>query len=299
MKQDALPKQYCHEVGYISACYHVDGGARSLSHEQAEITVFPDFSLIELRLSGQNLHVREAWQTFPTSADGSELLVCLVENQEVEVEIQKTHTPLHAGDILLCRATTDLCLEGSGAALKCLLIPDIDLKDPILADLPEEGLVLPGNLGMTCMLHHQILGFHASRHMLLEREARALLQPLLMLLKEGVQCIDGVTCASQSSELDRLKGFIQDHLTLPELSVDMIAKNLGLSRAKLYRLAEPLGGIQRFITKQRLKMAHTRLLHTKDRLSITNLAFDLGFNTETSFRRSFKERYGVTPTNLR
>ena len=104
----------------------------------------------------------------------------------------------------------------------------------------------------------------------------------------------------QRDQLGKLQAYIEKNLLEADLSPTMIADQLGLSRASLYRLAEPFGGVQKYIRNMRLKRAYAHLASGDDKArSITNLAYELGFTTETAFRRSFKESFGLTPTEVR
>lgn len=94
--------------------------------------------------------------------------------------------------------------------------------------------------------------------------------------------------------------FIEENLLDPDLSPEMIARHLGLSRATLYRVAAPIEGVQRFVRNQRLHYAMNFITSNGSATgSISNLAFDLGFGSENTFRRAFRELFGVTPTQAR
>jgi len=99
------------------------------------------------------------------------------------------------------------------------------------------------------------------------------------------------------SYLERIHEYIRQNLYDPELSTDMITTHFGMSRAKLYRITESMGGIKRFIRQQRLKQAYQSLAGGNVKSgSVSNLAYDLGFGSENAFRRSFKESFGMAPT---
>lgn len=94
--------------------------------------------------------------------------------------------------------------------------------------------------------------------------------------------------------------FVDSRLLSADLSPAMIARHLGMSRAKLYRLAKPLGGVQRFVRERRLQYAAALIAEDAPAAqSISCLAYDLGFGSENTFRRNFKEAFGRTPTEAR
>lgn len=93
---------------------------------------------------------------------------------------------------------------------------------------------------------------------------------------------------------------IDQRLTLPGLNADSLAKRFGLSRASLYRLFEPVGGVAGYIRKARLERAHQELMASENSSRrIGPLAFSLGFRNVSAFNRLFKAHYGVSPRQAR
>lgn len=93
---------------------------------------------------------------------------------------------------------------------------------------------------------------------------------------------------------------IEARLSDPELTPDRLARDLGVSRAKLYRMFEAVGGIAQYIRDRRLRRA---MLELRDdafrRHPIYEIALRAGFTSETTFGRAFRQRYGVTPREAR
>jgi AraC family transcriptional regulator, positive regulator of tynA and feaB len=54
-----------------------------------------------------------------------------------------------------------------------------------------------------------------------------------------------------------------------------------------------------YILEHRLDLAARKLRNLKRGDNITTIAFDSGFSDLTSFSRSFRKRYGVTPRDYR
>ena len=94
--------------------------------------------------------------------------------------------------------------------------------------------------------------------------------------------------------------FVERNLTSPKLAPQVVAQTLGLSRASLYRLFEPVGGLANYIRARRLQKAYEEI--TAPRLAdrrIGPIAFALGFRSFSGFSRLFKMTYGVTPIEAR
>jgi AraC-like DNA-binding protein len=97
-----------------------------------------------------------------------------------------------------------------------------------------------------------------------------------------------------------IRRYIDRNLASPDLSADSIAAAFGFSRASLYRLFEPIGGIAKYIRKARLSRAFQEI--TAAELStrrIGHIASTFGFKNVSAFSRLFHEVYGVRPGEAR
>jgi len=97
-----------------------------------------------------------------------------------------------------------------------------------------------------------------------------------------------------------IRRYIDRNLASPGLGADTIAAEFCLSRASLYRLFEPVGGIAKYIRKARLNRAFQEI--TAAELSnrrIGHIAYTLGFKNVSAFSRLFQEVYGVRPGEAR
>jgi AraC-like DNA-binding protein len=84
------------------------------------------------------------------------------------------------------------------------------------------------------------------------------------------------------------------------LNVRDIARRFGLSRASLYRLFEPEGGFASYVRSRRLHRAARLLTSPAHRhLRILDVALESHFASETSFTRSFRREFGLSPADLR
>ncbi|WGS48501.1 helix-turn-helix domain-containing protein [Paraburkholderia sp. D15] len=96
--------------------------------------------------------------------------------------------------------------------------------------------------------------------------------------------------------LRRIQRYIDDHLLQTDLTPAKICKDVGLSRAMLYRLFDSAGGVMRHIRQRRLQHIH-QLLSAPDRRKerISDIARRHGFSDEKYFCRVFKAEFGHTP----
>ena len=97
--------------------------------------------------------------------------------------------------------------------------------------------------------------------------------------------------------LDRFREIVRARLTDPELSIDDISREIGLSRIQLYRKIKALTGdapveVIRII---RLKTAD-RLLRTTA-MTVSEVADATGFSSPSYFSRCFKAHFGRNPSD--
>lgn len=96
--------------------------------------------------------------------------------------------------------------------------------------------------------------------------------------------------------LKKVTDFIEVHFDNEHLSVEILSKEVGMSVTHLNRkltalIGQPAG---KLIRSMRLQRAADLL--QKQASSISEIAYDLGFSSPTNFTRSFKKRFGVSPS---
>lgn len=96
--------------------------------------------------------------------------------------------------------------------------------------------------------------------------------------------------------LDELIDIIESQLTDPAMSIDSICVEIGMSRTNLYNKIKSLTGqsIGDFIRTIRLRKA-AQLLKNGD-LSITEVMYSVGIQTQSYFTKAFKNEFGKTPS---
>jgi AraC family transcriptional regulator, positive regulator of tynA and feaB len=101
--------------------------------------------------------------------------------------------------------------------------------------------------------------------------------------------------------LAHAKSYLVAHLNDPELGTQQLAEDLGLSVRYIQTLfAASQTSVGQWILDQRLQQCRQDLLansNSEDR--IATIAFRRGFNDLSYFNRSFKRRFGMTPSQSR
>ncbi len=96
--------------------------------------------------------------------------------------------------------------------------------------------------------------------------------------------------------LQKLMSFVEANLSDPDFSIDALQKELGISRMQLHRKLKALTdkSATDFIRTVRLKIAAERLQNGVD--NVSQIAYQVGFNSLSYFTKCFKEQFGVLPS---
>ena len=126
------------------------------------------------------------------------------------------------------------------------------------------------------------------------------------LLKNVYQSSPSADKEIEESHLDdrdkqfvkQLQSIIQKNLGDSDFGVEEIGKQIGLSRVQLYRKVKAMTGssVVDLLRKARLAKAH-RLLESRS-MSISEVAYEVGFSAPSYFTKCFKDEYGILPGDV-
>lgn len=209
-----------------------------------------------------------------------------------------------AGDICLFDLAQTLETRAVAFENVTLVVPRPMFGDHLLRVEDLHGLVLPG-----CGVIARLLAGHLSA--LIEfaprmslHECQSVVEGTVSLiaacLRNEIDKADSAAGATAGPSLIRIRQHIESHLASEELSANSVAAHFGLSRASLYRLFAPAGGIADYIRSRRLHRAFFDLANAEARsVRISEVARRWQLGTDAHFTRSFKAAYGITPRAAR
>jgi len=114
--------------------------------------------------------------------------------------------------------------------------------------------------------------------------------------------VDTATVAPQRVDqkfLADLTAIIEANLDQPGLSVDDIARSLGVSQMQLYRKVKALLGTGVTDYLQTIRLTKARLLLLQEGGTIAEVAYQAGFSSPSYFSTAFKAKYQVSPSEFR
>ena len=155
----------------------------------------------------------------------------------------------------------------------------------------------------TALVRPVLLGIGGSLGGLSTRDLRELPDVWISLLRMLARSLDGRDTVGVETEPARwlqVRRYIGANLSDPRLSPDTIAEALFISRSTLYAAAPADSeGIAAEIRRQRLARGHAMLSDPSDTRPVGEIAAAVGMRDHSRFTRAFRDRYDVTPREVR
>jgi AraC-like DNA-binding protein len=211
---------------------------------------------------------------------------------------------VHPGDVCFLDLSRPIALRAPSYESLTLMLPRAALESQI-ADLDSlHGRVLQKNSPLNAMLVGHLRTLFAEAPMLSAADGRAAANGTAALIAAFAgpsdKGRDAMARSESATSLLTFRRFIETNLHNPELGPEFICRKLGVSRAKLYRAFEPMGGVSSYIHQRRLARACQMITdpaHAHERVSA--IAARCGFGNVSVFSRAFRQAYGMPPTELR
>lgn len=174
-------------------------------------------------------------------------------------------------------------------------IPVIMLTAKTLEEHRAEGYEHGADSYITKPFHSKVL-LARIENLLRQRQ---LLKNLYQGTKEAEKEISEAHLEDRDKQfLRQLQAIIQQNLSDSEFGVEDMGQQIGLSRVQLYRKVKAMTGssVVDLLRKARLAKAR-RLLETRS-MSVSEVAYEVGFSAPSYFTKCFKEEYGMLPGDV-
>ncbi|WP_167858479.1 helix-turn-helix domain-containing protein [Methylobacterium nonmethylotrophicum] len=219
-------------------------------------------------------------------------------------EVEGKTLAIQPGDVVVLDLTRPFAVRAPAVSNLSLTIRR-DLVTPLVARSDAlHGLMLRRGTGMADLLWSHLTMLRADAPAMSRAEADAATAASAALIagaagpsREGRAL---ARAALRAGQLRMIQAAIARDVADPQLGPALLARRFRLSRASLYRLFEPVGGVAEAITRARLARARALLEDPgQDRLLIRDIARACGFVNDSAFSRLFRAVYGVGPRDLR
>jgi len=205
---------------------------------------------------------------------------------------------LRPGEVSILDFAKPLATQADSSDTLSLIVPRYLLERLLVTDRLH-GRVLRGTAA--ALFSDYVFSLQRRLPSLLQEETPLLTQSLTGLFAALVQPTQGSIAPTVQGELAmaRAKRCVESHLHKPGLGPEEICMAAAVSRASLYRLFKPYGGISRYLLARRLvRCRHALENPGHDRL-IAEIAYAHGFVSEAHFSRAFHRPYGIAPRDAR
>lgn len=186
-----------------------------------------------------------------------------------------------------------------------LMLPGEQLRSQLRDTEQLTATAVSGRQGAGHLMITMLHTLRADIDSLQPASAAAVADGVLNILAAGLRTLPAARRQGISDlttyHLLRIKRFVREHLRDPQLSVPMIAAGLNLSAGHVHRLFqnEPLP-IGHFIWSERLEACRNDLLDpAMAGRSIGDIAYGWGFSDAAHFSRTFRDRYAMSPREMR
>ena len=96
--------------------------------------------------------------------------------------------------------------------------------------------------------------------------------------------------------MKRVMSIINNNISNSEFNVTQLVDEVGMSRTQLHRKFKELTGFSASRFVQNIRMQQAMKLLKEKRVNVSQIAYSVGFASQTHFSTTFKQYYGVSPT---
>ena len=150
-------------------------------------------------------------------------------------------------------------------------------------------VLLTGVVIFLCRYRLRIHQERAQNAIVLERQQRQLDKISAEL------CQVKATQTQDEKFINNLQEFIDKHLSNPELSIEMLSGELGLSRAQLFRKVKAKLGVSPVDLIRQIRLQKAKQMLCQTDLSVSEIAYSVGFTSSSYFSKCYKDYFGVAP----
>ncbi|MBC7773831.1 MAG: response regulator [Phycisphaerae bacterium] len=118
-----------------------------------------------------------------------------------------------------------------------------------------------------------------------------------ILTSEGFETLP--TFEIEDAFLQKIRAIVEAHMTKSDFEMPELARALGMSRSQIFRKVKALTDASPSILIRSIRLQKAKELLQDSRLSIAEVAYNVGFSAPTYFAKTFFEEFGKTPSEWR
>ena len=102
--------------------------------------------------------------------------------------------------------------------------------------------------------------------------------------------------SSDEQFMKRVMDIVNKNISNSEFNISQMVDEVGMSRTQLHRKLKELTGFSAARFMQNIRMQQAMKLLKEKRVNVSQIAYSVGFASQTHFSTMFKQYYGVSPT---
>lgn len=102
--------------------------------------------------------------------------------------------------------------------------------------------------------------------------------------------------SSDEQFMKRVMEIVNANISNSEFNISQMVDEVGMSRTQLHRKLKELTGFSAARFMQNIRMQQAMKLLKEKRVNVSQIAYSVGFASQTHFSTTFKQYYGVSPT---
>jgi DNA-binding response OmpR family regulator len=184
----------------------------------------------------------------------------------------------------------ELCKKIRGdnrtASIPIILLTALIGQDDHLAGLnsgANDYLVKPFNFEILLSKIHGLLRIQQTYKKTYQKQVEIRAQDIVVVSEDEKFLKNALAC-------------IENNITNPNFSVEELSRHLNLSRVSLYKKLLTLTGKTPVDCIRTIRLKRAVQLLEKSKLSIANVAYEVGFNNAAYFAKVFREEFGMLPS---
>lgn len=254
---------------------------------QPKIGADLDYKSESLLIIDDNSDIRNYIRSFM----GENYTLLEADNGKVGLEMAKCYVP----DIIICDVMMPVmdgheCCKALKEEMKTCHIPVIMLTACTLDEQRIVGFETGADSYISKPFNSMVLKVRVQNLIQNRIRLKHFFGDHITLSKESISSLD-------KEFVERFRKLLQENISDSSFNVEEMGKQMGMSRVQLYRKTKSLTNYapNELMRITRLKKAADLL--SSSGLSITEIAYEVGFTSPSYFAKCYKEYFGESPTN--
>lgn len=296
---DSIKESVCQAILLVDAEQNSD-----ITHFEVKKLPLAELRVFDIAIEAITIHRRE--EDIRQDDNHDFYLSTLVEGEAIVSQGENQFT-VNPGDLIIMSGGQAYSAEYTQPSRRLIVqIPNHIFFERILGRREREvNAQLLNNNGLVPIVTNLFKSLALQTEQLSETDQYTLAESFLELagavIRASVTVDKSRPKDSQAALIRRILTYMDQNYADCDLTPEKVAEANGISMRYLHRIFQQSGmAVSKWIWERRLKATREDLLDpAKEKMRISEIAFARGFNDPAHFSRSFRDRFGISPSKLR